>query len=135
MENNEIKLAAERAYPIDKSLREAFEKGGEYQRNLLKTKSDDTKITEKWLLDNGFVLSYYCIGESENYEYDIDEYRLLWKKEEKPNNPHNRIMLTIYNHDNKQTVVIEKEQNSKCNYITVGELKQLCELIKLKYPF
>lgn len=29
--NNEIKLAAERAYPVDKVLREAFEKGAIWQ--------------------------------------------------------------------------------------------------------
>ena len=31
MENKEIKLAAERVYPMDKSLQEAFIKGAEYQ--------------------------------------------------------------------------------------------------------
>lgn len=31
MENKEIKLAAERAYPMDKTLQEAFIKGAEYQ--------------------------------------------------------------------------------------------------------
>lgn len=31
MENKEIKLAAERAYPMDKSLQEAFIKGAEYK--------------------------------------------------------------------------------------------------------
>ena len=33
MENKEIKLAAERAYPMDKSLQEAFIKGAEYKFN------------------------------------------------------------------------------------------------------
>ena len=49
MENKEIKLAAERAYPMDKVLQESFIKGAEYQRKLTQTKSDDTEITEKWL--------------------------------------------------------------------------------------